>query len=262
MITDVIVVAHACRTLELVIFFPAEENVFRVKSTEESHHHKADESVNGGHDKPSPECKLLPEPVPPGFTLEKFYWSLSLWWSWRGIGWNYSCPLPNSSHQHPFIKTSTRRQFLSLRIRNTILLWIFWDVFRTITNLTPAALYLTNPNGQAPRYADWSILEKAFCSIMIPARIVIEMEKSHLIMSVICVGIGGYMGWEGEIWSPWGWPPLFGSFVEIFRYPGLATMWSKVCRPHVLVRADRSRGLKLMDLSRHGMGISEDGCMS
>lgn len=153
---------------------------------------------------------------------------MSLTWSWRGIGWNYCCPLPHSSRRHPYTRSSSRRDFLLLRLRNTVILWISWDVFRTITNLTPASKFLTNPEGTAVPYANLSVLERAFYSVLVSARIVIDMEKSNLGASILFVAIGGYMGWEGEIWSPFGWPPLFGSFDEILRYPGLATMWSRV----------------------------------
>lgn len=220
--------AFGFRALELLVFFPAEENVFRIKTRERRLEHKGNEA--NGKPNQSAEPELVSEPIPEPFTFAKFCWGMSLVWSWRGIGWNYCCPLPYSAQRHPFTRTSSRREYVKLRLINTLLLWISWDVFRTITNLSPIAHFLSPRDGfsPAPAYRDWSILEKAICSIIIPARIVIDTEKTHLMMSVIFVSIGGYMGWEGEIWSPYGWPPLFGSFGDIFRYPGLATMWSRV----------------------------------
>lgn len=194
---------------------------------------------------------LLPEAIPPPFTLTKFYWGMSLFWSWRGIGWNYCCPLPFSARRPPFTRSSSRRAYLLHRLRNTVLLWVFWDIFRSFTNLAPRfSVLLTSPYGTAPPYAEWSYLERAVCSIIVVARIVIGMEKSHLIASLAFVGLGGYMGWEGEVWSPWGWPPLFGSFDEIFKYPGLAVMWSRVSTKSLAQSAGRSSAKDTTDMAR------------
>jgi hypothetical protein len=215
-------VAQAFRALETFVFFPPEENVFRLREVR-----KQDQSLQPTAQTQRPE--LVPEPVPRPFTLQKLYWGLSLFWSYRGIGWNYACPLPGSSLQPPYSRNSSRREFLITRLRKTILIWFSWDLFRTYTNLTPASIYLSGRPGIAPLYTNLAVWEKAVHSILIPARIVLDTERSFLMCSIMMVGIGGLMGWEGELWEPYGWPPLFGTFGDLWKSPGLATMWSKVC---------------------------------
>jgi hypothetical protein len=216
------IVAQAFRALETFVFFPPEENVFRLREVRKEH-----ESLEPTAQTQKPE--LVPEPVPQPFTLRKLYWGLSLFWSYRGIGWNYACPLPESSLQRPYSRNSSRREFLITRLRKTILIWFSWDLFRTYTNLTPASIYLSGRPGIAPSYANLAVGEKAIHSILIPARIVLDTERSFLMCSIMMVSIGGFMGWEGELWEPYGWPPLFGTFGDLWTSPGLATMWSKVC---------------------------------
>lgn len=215
--------AQAFRSLEILIFFPPEENVFRVREVKQQGQHLEPSSTT------EKSGELVPEPIPQPFTLGKFYWGLSLFWSYRGIGWNYACPLPASSLQRPYSRDSSRRDFLIARLRKTILIWFCWDLFRTYTNLTPASIYLSGQPALSPLYADLAIWEKAIHSILIPARIVLDTERSFLMCSIMMVGIGGVMGWEGELWEPYGWPPLFGTFGDLWTSPGLATMWSKVC---------------------------------
>lgn len=68
------------------------------------------------------------------------------------------------------------------------------------------------------------------------------------------------MGWEGEMWSPWGWPPLFGNFKELWRYPGLSTMWSRVRRQAyvmIIINIDKRSVIPC----RHGKDSTADGCM-
>jgi len=208
------------KTLEILIFFPAEENVFRVRKASKNHLKPSAE--------PQGAVELVPEPIPRPFTLHKFYWGLSLFWSWRGIGWNYACPLPTSSLRRPYSRDSTRREFLIARLRQVLIIWFCWDFFRTYTNLTPASIYLGGRPGEAPLYADLAFWEKAIHSILMSTRIIIDTERSFLMCSVLMVGIGGLMGWDGELWEPYGWPPLFGTVRDLWISPGLATMWSKV----------------------------------
>ena len=214
--------AQAFRALETFVFFPPEENVFRLREILNQHQSLEPTSK-------TQQPVLVTEPVPPPFTLQKLYWGLSLFWSYRGIGWNYACPLPESSRQRPYSRDSPRREFLITRLRKTILIWFCWDLFRTYTNLTPASIYLSGQPGIAPPYVNLAVWEKAIHSILIPARIVLDTERSFLMCSIMMVGIGGVMGWEGELWEPYGWPPLFGTFGDLWTSPGLATMWSKVC---------------------------------
>jgi hypothetical protein len=210
------------RSLELLVCFPPEENVYRLREA------RKDRLTPEPKFTPNKSIDLLPEPIPEPFTLAKLYWALSLSWSWRGIGWNYSCPLPESSRVHPFTRTSTRRSFIITRIKRSLGVWFCWDLFRTLTNLTPASTYLSGTPGFAPPYSSLSTIERAIFSFIVSTRIIIDTERSYCMASVLLVGIGGCMGWEGEIWSPWGWPPLFGSIGQIWKSPGLATMWSKV----------------------------------
>jgi hypothetical protein len=81
--------------------------------------------------------------------------------------------------------------------------------------------------GQIP-YATLSTPQRAIYSIAVAVRIWFSLQKTHLICSLICVGIGGCLGWEGEIWSPWGWPPALGSMEDLWLHPGLGTIWARV----------------------------------
>jgi hypothetical protein len=215
-------VGYAMRNLELLVFFPPEENVYRLRQVRK-------EQLEPGS-APYKAIEILPEPIPQPFTLDKLNWGLSLVWSWRGIGWNYSCPLPESSRVHPYTRTSSRRDYIIHRLKGTLTTWFCWDLFRTLVNLTPASIYLAGTPGIAPPYSSLSTLERGIYSFLVSARIIIDTDRTHVMASVLMVSIGGYMGWEGELWSPWGWPPLFGSIGQIWKAPGLATMWSKVCR--------------------------------
>lgn len=100
---------------------------------------------------------------------------------------------------------------------------------RSLMNLTSARAFF-HPNPTLT-YADLTLGQKAIYSIMVVTRTWYGLNLPHVLAALLCVGIAGLMGWEGEMWSPWGWPPLFGNFTELWRYPGLSTMWSRVSNP-------------------------------
>ncbi|EIW71680.1 hypothetical protein TREMEDRAFT_67902 [Tremella mesenterica DSM 1558] len=226
------------RTLELLVFFPPEENVFRLRTSKPTiksmngkghngiEHHdlgegKESEKVKGHED------EVLPEPIPAPFTLAKFYWASSLWWSLRGVGWNYCCPLPHSSRIHPYTRSSSRRSYLLARLQFYLIWWLLFDVLRSFMNLSSASAYFSGRPGVAPLYSDLSQWERGVYSACVALRIIFGCEKSHCLVSSVFVLIGGMMGWEGEIWSPWGWPPLFGTLGEVWRSSGLSNTWSR-----------------------------------
>ncbi|WVQ79255.1 hypothetical protein IAT38_001351 [Cryptococcus sp. DSM 104549] len=237
----VLFMSFCFKTCELLVFFPAEEHVHRlIPST-------ARPSASGGHAlsngngvangktdtslKPptSPQTLsspvLVPEPVPAPFTLAKFYWASSLFWSYRGVGWNYCCPMPASSRQAPYTRGSSRSAFFISQLRFMALAWLFNDALRTFIRYSPSREFLLGP-GSIP-YAQLTLGERAVYSVSVVTRVWYGMNLAQVTVALACVGLGGVMGWEGEIWSPWGWPPLFGNFVELWRLPGLSTMWSK-----------------------------------
>jgi hypothetical protein len=196
------------RALELLVLYPAEENVYRVT--------------------PQADGDFVREPIPPPWTKAKLYWAYSLWWSNRGIGWNYSCTLPPSSTRHPFSRTSSRKAFLINRGRH-YLLWIaFVDLVRAYMALGPGAAFFDGRAGVAPSYDSLTMTEKAVYSLCVCVRIMWSIEKTFTGGSLLLVAMGGVLGWEGEMWSPWGYPPLFGSIQELWLHPGLATVWSRV----------------------------------
>ncbi|GFZ50076.1 hypothetical protein JCM24511_07829 [Saitozyma sp. JCM 24511] len=195
------------RALELLVLYPAEENVYRVT--------------------PQADGDFVREPIPPPWTKAKLYWAYSLWWSNRGIGWNYSCTLPPSSTRHPFSRTSSRKAFLLNRGRHYILWIAFVDLVRAYMALGPGAAFFDGRPGVAPSYDSLSMVEKAVYSLCVCVRIMWSIEKTFTGGSLLLVAMGGVLGWEGEMWSPWGYPPLFGSIQELWLHPGLATVWSR-----------------------------------
>lgn len=245
------------RTYELLVFFPAEEHTHRF--------------VHRTNPRPLPSVlalkppsssndtqPLVPERVPAPYTLAKFYWATSLWWSWRGVGWNYCCPLPSSSRREPYTKGSPRRAYFFSRLSFIAAAWLFYDLMRSLMNLTPArAFFHPNP---ILAYTDLTLSQKALYSIMVVTRTWYGLNFSHVLASLLFVGIGGLTGWEGEMWSPWGWPPLFGNFKELWRYPGLSTMWSRVRRQaYVMIITDIDK--RSVIPCRHGKDSTADGCM-
>lgn len=221
--------------LELLVFFPAEENLYRLKPSkrfELKHTPSAtsDEHTNGlsnGHTTTTSKADLVAEPLPPPWTMAKFWWASSLWWSWRGIGWNYTCSLPTTSRSHPFSHSSSRLAYIRRRLTFYILGWFLHDLTRSFMNVGPYSSFFGGHQG-APNYNDLSVGQKALFSICVVTRIVTGMEESSVACGLIFVSIGGVMGWEGEFWSPWGWPPIYGSLADLWRHPGLSSMWSRV----------------------------------
>ncbi|OCF61915.1 hypothetical protein L486_01579 [Kwoniella mangroviensis CBS 10435] len=221
------------RIWEFFIFFPPEENCHRLLPRSQVHptpssngHLDAKKSDSSTHQpKKTDDEVLIPEPIPPPFTLAKFYWSFSLWFSYRGIGWNTTCPLSPSSRQHPYIRQSSRKHFAFVQMRKWIISYLVDDFFRSIRNIYSAQFFSGLP-GAIP-YTHLSQFERGLNSTAVVVRIYFSLVNSHIAMSIICVIIGGILGWETEMFAPWGWPPLFGDLGELWKYPGLSTLWSR-----------------------------------
>ncbi|ODN78597.1 hypothetical protein L202_04202 [Cryptococcus amylolentus CBS 6039] len=218
----VLLASFVARTFELLVFFPAETHTHRLVPRKPL---PVDSTKLSPVAITSENTPLVPEQVPPPFTLAKLYWAASLWWSFRGLGWNYCCPLPASSRKAPFIKGSSRKEFFIAQAKFFALAWIWHDLMRTIMVFTEAADFFLP--GATMSYDDLSFGQRALYSIIVVSRTWYGLNLAHVTSSCFIVALGGLLGWEGEIWSPWGWPPLFGNFAELWKYPGLSTMWSR-----------------------------------
>lgn len=124
---------HTVKALEVLVFYPPEDHCYRIKpqgketakrnqldvkddagrARENGHGVAVRDGDSSGMQAPP---TLVPESIPPPFTLVKLYWAFSLWFSQRGIGWNYVAPLPASSMRHPFTRKSSRRAYLVNRV--------------------------------------------------------------------------------------------------------------------------------------------------
>lgn len=201
------------RTLELLVFYPPEEGMYRILPIR----------VRTGA---SDTITFAPEPVPEGWTTAKLAWAASLWWSWRGIGWNYSPPLSPSQLESPYAPGSSRRDYLVRRGLYFLLVHVADDIASSFMRLGAPAYFL---DGLVP-YSSLSQFQRGLYSLATVERVWYSLELSHVLLSLVFVAAGGFFGLEGEIFSPWGWPPLFGSIANMWEYPGLAFMWSKVSR--------------------------------
>ncbi|ORX37889.1 hypothetical protein BD324DRAFT_623677 [Kockovaella imperatae] len=216
----------------IFLFWPPEDNVYRLipRITGQTHLHNGHEGHdrhNGnphGHSK-STTVDLVAEPVPEPWTLAKFYWANSRWWSWRCIGWSDSCPLPQSAQRHPYTHQSSRKDYLIARFKYLILTVIVGDFIHSYIRLSSQAPFFQNLPG-AQTYDEMSTWERAKCSLITVGWIWFSLELPQVQCSIFFVGAGGILGWEGEIWSPWGWPPMFASSGNFFRRPTLAYTWS------------------------------------
>lgn len=212
------------RTLELLVAFPPEDHVYRLI-------HGADGSV-------------VPEPVPQGWTWAKAQWSASLWWSFRGLGWNYGAPLASSMTVAPYTRHSKRSSYLVQRALCLVGVFAAEDLASSYMRVVAPDFFLaaTTP------YSALSTGQRAGHSIAVVTRIVTSIEVTHILMSLACVAAGGIFGisTDNELFSPWGWPPLFGSLGSIVAHPGIGYMWTRV-RGVWLGLVYRGRGNVLTD---------------
>lgn len=233
-------VYYGFRAFELLVFFEPEKNVYRLrpavrrgkrgkkanKATKGHANGKAHQGANGTThaDEVEEHPLLVPEPVPRGWTWAKLVWATSLWWSTRGIGWNYGPPLAASMKERPYTRTSTRVHYLLWRGLYLAAVYAADDLAATYMRLVAPDFFLTCTTS----YASLSMAQRAAYSIATVTRILSILEYSHVGWSLSCVTIGGVTGIDNEMFSPWGWPPLFGSFHTILVHPGLGHMWSRV----------------------------------
>lgn len=248
--TPVLTFYAIIHTFELLVFFPAEEYSYRVlprSPTAVKLSPKADATPNGSASTSKGlGTEWYIEAVPAPWTWKKFWWASSLFWGMRGIGWNFAPPLPSSSLRPPFTPGSSRKRYVWVRLGEYIIGWILLDLVRSYMNLSSGAAFFSGRPG-SPDYTDLTRLQRAIYSICVVTRIVLGMERSHVACGIIFVTIGGIMGWETETCSPWGWPPLFGGFQELWRHPGLSQMWSRVSLLKDLI-ADIRHGIITFEL--------------
>lgn len=107
---------HFVKGLEVMLFYPPEENLFRIRRKEFA--------IKDG------KVEWEDEPVPESRTVKKLYWALDAWFSQRGIGWNYATPLPESSKRQPFTATSTRLAFVLNRLKYLTMMYLINDLAR------------------------------------------------------------------------------------------------------------------------------------
>jgi hypothetical protein len=217
--------------LQFFVFYPAEDYCFRVRpkaSIKSTLPPKTAAALNHESPKESSGVQLEAEPIPPPWSWEKLCWASSLWWSWRGVGWNFSPPLPPAASSPPFLRTSTRTQWLVNRLVHYTLMMLIYDAFRAYMNCDPTArLFFTH---HTPTYAGLTQWQRAAYSTAAAFRLFLNMERTYVPTSIVFVGLGGLLGWDSEYFAPWGWPPLFAGLADVWKYPGLSVAWSRVSR--------------------------------
>ena len=214
--------AWSIRVFQHLVFFPAETHCFRVR-------HKADNDYKALATDGKDVSTTVAEPAPPPWSVARWYWAWSLVWTHRGLGWNFSPPLVPAADHPPFRRGSSRKHFIVKQIRDFIINMLLVDIIRSYMNNDPfASGYFSHHH---PQYTELSQWKRAVMSTCVALRVCLGMNKSYYVSSIFMVSLGGYMGWEGEMWSTWGWPPLYGTLNDIWVYPGLSTAWSRVSRP-------------------------------
>lgn len=195
----------AFRALETLVAFPPEFNCYRLRPT-----------ASG--------AVAEPEAVPDGWTWAKAEWAASLWWSWRGIGWNYGPPLASSMREEPYTTKSSRRAYLIHRGVYLVGVYAIEDLASTYMRLVAPDFFVT----ATTPYAALTQFQRGAHSLAVVLRVLCSIEFTHVGLGLVCVAAGGYFNREGELFSPWGWPPIFGSVASIWAHPGLAYIWSRV----------------------------------
>ncbi|KAL7422971.1 hypothetical protein Q5752_002269 [Cryptotrichosporon argae] len=223
---SVLAISLMMRTLELLVFFPPEGHVYRVQPAPPPAPPPAPASQAVPDQLAHAGATTVAEPVPPPYTLAKFWWALSLWWSFRGIGWNYSPSLPTSSLREPYLPTSSRRAYLLTRAWHLARAWAILDLVRLYQLRLDPAFFIGTP-GAPPAYAALGVLHRAAYSVAVAARVWFSLEQPHVACSILLVGLGALTGWTGEWCEPRGWPPMFGGLRDLWRHPGLGYMWSR-----------------------------------
>lgn len=218
----------AFRAFEHLVVFPPEFEVYRLrprgKPTNGNGHGPA-KMANNAHP------TLEPEPIPAPWTWAKLEWAASLWWSWRGIGWNYAPSLTESQARPPFTRDTPRRQHLIYRALCLLGVYAVDSAAARYMLVGMPQFFVTH----TLKYADLTTRQRAAVSLATVARILASLEFSHLQLGLVAVAVGELFGLEGELWEPWGWPAMFGSLQDIWRNPGLNYVWAKV-RGHVCIR--------------------------
>lgn len=223
----------AFRAFEHLVVFTPEFEVYRLRprAARLTKHHDAKgrqlihsststASHGHGHEGATLEREAIPEP----WTLAKLEWAASLWWSWRGIGWNYAPPLTDSQMGEPYMRTTSRRKHLIHRAIHLAAVYALDDAAASFMRVGMPQFFVTHEL----KYADLTTWQRAAISIATVTRILGSLEYSHIQVGIMAVAVGGIFGLEGELWEPWGWPAMFGSLGCIWRNPGLNYVWAKV----------------------------------
>ncbi|KLT41265.1 hypothetical protein CC85DRAFT_236637, partial [Cutaneotrichosporon oleaginosum] len=209
----------AFRALEHLVVFTPEFEVYRLRPAPPT----PPNGKRGKLIKHARHPKLEPEPVPAPWTWAKLDWATSLWWSWRGIGWNYAPPLTESQMRYPSAYDTPRAQHL--RYRALYLLAVY-----AVDGLAGSFMHVGMPQffiSHTLTYAELDTRQRAVVSLATVARILASLEFAHLQLGLMLVSIGGLCGLKGELWEPWGWPAMFGSLQDIWRNPGLNYVWAQ-----------------------------------
>ncbi|WWC95538.1 hypothetical protein V866_002403 [Kwoniella sp. B9012] len=219
---------YMMRILEYFVFFPPEQHCHRIIPRSQLHPpvRSFKPPVHDNDHRPS-EAEgevLIPEAVPQPFTLAKFYWAGSLIWSYRGIGWAHQCPLPRSSTEHPYTRKSSFKEWLKIQLPYYIATHLMEDLCRAIRNVVGKDFF-SGPD-HIP-YDSLSQSQRALYSIAVVSRVHFGLILTWFHTAVCMIVLGKMLGWKGELWEPWGWPPMFGSLENLWVHPGLSTMWSK-----------------------------------
>lgn len=205
-------------------FFTPEHTTNRIRPT----------LITQGH---SSSVVYIREDVPPPWTIRKYAWAFSLFFSWRGIGWNFTSPISAKGLAHPYTPTSTRRSFITHQLQVIPVILLIADATKTYMRYPARAFF----SGQTA-YTDLSMSETVWIHLAVVARVWWILNSAYVPLSIVAVLMGGWLGCEGEFWSPWGWPPIFGGIKEIWQYPGLSTVWSRVSCHMSVRRAELTHG--------------------
>ncbi|BEJ14147.1 hypothetical protein CspHIS471_0313210 [Cutaneotrichosporon sp. HIS471] len=196
------------RTIEHLVVFTPEFEVYRLRRLRN----------DKGKERP-----LEPEPIPQPWTWAKLGWAASLWWSWRGIGWNFAPPLTESQTSEPFTRSTSRWQHIRYRLLHLLGVYVADGLAASYMHVGMPQFFITH----TLKYADLTTGQCAAVSIATVARILASVDLTHIVFGLTAVTIGGMFGFKGEVWEPWGWPLMFGSMKDIWRNPGLNYVWAK-----------------------------------
>ncbi|GMK53467.1 hypothetical protein CspeluHIS016_0100530 [Cutaneotrichosporon spelunceum] len=200
----------AARAIEHLVVFTPEFEVYRLRPVTSRTESKGRRG-------------LEPEPIPQPWTWAKLGWAASLWWSWRGIGWNFAAPLTESQASEPFTRDTPRWHHIRCRLLHLLGVYVLDSLAAIYMHVRMPQFFIAH----TLKYAELTTGQRAAVSIATVARIIASVNLSHLQLGLAAVAVGGVFGLKGEVWEPWGWPSMFGSIKDIWRNPGVNYVWAK-----------------------------------